>query len=204
MGESINDVKIGTCENLYYVTFEGLKKFSGRKKDQYLKLDSGNRFRFPFPDENNKTPYIHDNYDRGFLLFFPKEIPAEISHNTVFIRQDIQPGYSYGVSIPCPYSEQCLSGVRIWNHENETALEIVQQKFVTTFGKPQLVTVCRCPICKNRAMMEEAEIQAIYDYYVQCSNYSEENKKYLEETLQILQIALDGYNIDLEKNKMYL
>lgn len=67
MGEYVNHlsrgrVKIGTCENLYYVSFqkfasafEFLKQApNNATPEEYLKDGSGFRFRFPFPDEDTK------------------------------------------------------------------------------------------------------------------------------------------------------
>lgn len=70
MGEYIkykgNEVKIGTLENLYYTSYQkynrALKEgmLSGLddngQPEEYVKPDSGFRFRFPFPDED-KLPF---------------------------------------------------------------------------------------------------------------------------------------------------
>lgn len=67
MGEYIkykgNEIKIGTCESLYYTSYqkyeralkEGhLSELPGNDPpEEYAKADSGYRFRFPFPDEDN-------------------------------------------------------------------------------------------------------------------------------------------------------
>ena len=47
MGEYIKNVKIGTCEDLYYTTYNQLKnwKHGGIEREPYLKVDSGDRVR---------------------------------------------------------------------------------------------------------------------------------------------------------------
>lgn len=66
MGEYVTylgrQVKIGTCENLYYVSFQKYQRAyvadmmwrcdGNDYPSEYLKPDSANRFRFPFPDED--------------------------------------------------------------------------------------------------------------------------------------------------------
>src|ERR1700744_2657419 len=67
MGEYVkyrgNDIEIGMGESLYYVTYQKYKKelasgnlsesIGGGPPEGYAKPDSGFRFRFPFPDEDN-------------------------------------------------------------------------------------------------------------------------------------------------------
>lgn len=80
MGECVkyrrSQIKIGTCESLYYVTFykylEALERgqlgyLPGNEvPSAYVKPDSGYRFRFPFPDED-RLPFgeISGDYYRG-------------------------------------------------------------------------------------------------------------------------------------------
>lgn len=66
MGEYVkykgNEIKIGTCENLYYTSYQKYEQAlkDGRLSEvegndsptEYAKPDSGYRFRFPFPDED--------------------------------------------------------------------------------------------------------------------------------------------------------
>jgi hypothetical protein len=85
MGEIIKyngiECKIGTMESLYYTTFQkfsdALEKGQLSKADhnsqpeEYVKADSGFRFRFPFPDEDHLAfGEIIGSYDRGIPILF--------------------------------------------------------------------------------------------------------------------------------------
>ena len=56
------EVKIGTCENMYYLRFED------RHKVIYDYSFTGYRFRLPFPDEDNIGIGNYNEYDRGIDL----------------------------------------------------------------------------------------------------------------------------------------
>lgn len=57
-----NEIKIGTCESLYYTSYQKYEQVlkeghlsalpGNSPPDEYAKPDSGYRFRFPFPDED--------------------------------------------------------------------------------------------------------------------------------------------------------
>ncbi|WP_142685403.1 hypothetical protein [Chitinophaga polysaccharea] len=102
MGEYIKykgeEVKIGTVENLYYVTYpqmenafqKGLLETAPNNcsPQQYLNPDSGFRFRFPFPDEDGFN--ICDSryqYDRGvsFMDYYGQKV--EIVQQKLLHRQ---------------------------------------------------------------------------------------------------------------------
>ena len=56
------EVKIGTCENMYYLRFED------RYKVVYNLSFDNYRFRLPFPDEDNNGIGNYNDYDRGIEL----------------------------------------------------------------------------------------------------------------------------------------
>lgn len=83
MGEYIlvngQSVKLGTCEDLYYVTFQTLQNLlnmgalaqDGQGNDRpsaYLSEKYGWRYRFPFPDEDNIDVGYHSDFDRGVVV----------------------------------------------------------------------------------------------------------------------------------------
>lgn len=95
MGEYIKykqkEVKIGTLDNMYFVSFQKYEKAfkegllaqlpGNESPDKYIKPDAGSRFRFPFPDED-KLPFgdigkFH--YNRGIPVKIepPKERGAK-------------------------------------------------------------------------------------------------------------------------------
>lgn len=72
-------IKIGTCENLYYTSYpkyctalesNRLSREDGNLSPElYAKPDSGFRFRFPFPDEDD-LPFgdVKNKFDRGVAI----------------------------------------------------------------------------------------------------------------------------------------
>lgn len=203
MGEYIRDTKLGTCENLYYSTFEQLKntkEFSADEKSDFLKIDSGYRFRFPFPDENINIG-THEDHDRGFLITIPDSIGVEISHSTTFTRvgfrnANAQRHQEFGIEIPCPQDKENRGTNKIyrWHNEGFLLLEIVQQKYTTQQGGEMLTTVARCPYCGERSQLTKDEILAMIAYFDKAN--TPEVREQNREVLSILGIALQGYEIN--------
>lgn len=97
MGEYISyrgdEMKIGTCENLFYVSFpkyliamrDGLlAQVAGNETPLgYAKPDSGFRFRFPFPDEDKLPLGDIGNFDfrRGVAVKVNPDIDSFLSEN---------------------------------------------------------------------------------------------------------------------------
>lgn len=74
-GES---VKIGTCENMYYLRDDQRHLITGYDFESTLDRD---RFRFPFPDEDDRTPGQYADYDRSI------EIPGYMPENDYPIEE---------------------------------------------------------------------------------------------------------------------
>ena len=122
MGEYIKykgqEIKLGTCESLYYTTYADLEKalenaWPEERKEiaPYMDEKEGYLFRFPFADE---TPDFggYDNCDRVFRVVIPRIFDTikdvEYIHETIFTRKDDVPGFSYGFKSPCPASTSDL------------------------------------------------------------------------------------------------
>ena len=85
MGEYVDYLgepyKVGTCENLYYVTFESMGKIilsalrltGNDNPSEYLKEEYGWRYRFPFPDEDNDGLF---KYEGAFGRVWPVPVPS--------------------------------------------------------------------------------------------------------------------------------
>lgn len=186
MGEYIKhngrDVKIGTCESLYYATFNHLNNHEHGKA--YAAKNAGFLFRFPFPDENFDLGDNIDDYDRGELLAIPAGIGVEICHGKRLLyiegaNKSLVP--HAGIYAECPQSES-FGGMR-WHGSDTLYLEVVQQKY-TDDG---LTTICRCPYCGARSQMLREEMQVISEHYATRDNSEFERS--------IIDISLSGYDI---------
>ena len=153
---------------------------------EYLNPKYKFRYRFPFPDEADGEQ--HENYDRGFQIAVPRSLfkqeKIEIAHDKVFMRNDCTTGWSFGVYIPCPADKTIEFKYNDWNdiHKN-LIVEIVQQRIVNN----QLVTIVRCPFCKQLSRMSEEEITLMHRII-----HTEENR-YDDLTKQVIEVALAGY-----------
>lgn len=65
-------VKIGTCESMYYLRFEDRRKvrpMPGSVNPGSDAVAAELRFRVPFPDEDGKQPGDYEDYNRGARLY---------------------------------------------------------------------------------------------------------------------------------------
>lgn len=160
-------VKLGTCEDLYYVRYADFARMvAARELERYIGsdapaayLDGSYRFRFPFPDEDDRKPFTYDDFDKGFLVDVtaaPDLVTMAEHRHTSASLHPRGGGYNVSVTFPCPQTEDFetvqSSGID-WR-----ILEIVQQRPF----EGSLWTVCRCPYCgvKWRLDAEQAETLA--------------------------------------------
>ena len=63
-------IKIGTCEDMYYIRYEDRHKVGHEPGNVDVARDAdGCRFRLPFPDEDDKQPGEYDEYNRSQRLY---------------------------------------------------------------------------------------------------------------------------------------
>ena len=154
---------------------------------EYLNPKNNFRYRFPFPDES-EWDQPHKNYNRGFQIVIPRNLfkhgEIEVAHDRMFMRNEETMGWSFGVYIPCPADKTIEFKFNDWNgiHKN-LIVEIVQQRIVNN----QLVTIVRCPFCKQLSRMSEEEITLMHRII-----HSEVNP-YDDFTKQVIDVALAGY-----------
>ncbi|WP_214072582.1 hypothetical protein [Mucilaginibacter sp. dw_454] len=184
MGEYVNykgnEIKVGTMDNLYYVTYEKysralaaglLSKLDGSSAPaEYARPDSGFCFRFPFPDED-KLPLGdigRSDYNRG--------LPVKID-----------PG--------------------IYNGAGDGSLktvEIVQQKLVhrEQDGKLILALLLRDPADGNKFRIEDdAFIGKFCREIIRNHVMNEKDKAKKEAYRQVASIISKGYHHSLPKKK---
>lgn len=195
MGEYLNNVKLGTCENLYYTTFEQLKNWKVSKKEEFLKVNSGYRFRFPFPDEKSINIGNYENYDRGYIINIPVKI-FEMNHDKKFLRTDTlgMKGAAIGFSIDCPTTFEVKYR---WENSYLESYEILQQKYVTDeeTGEEELQTVLRCPYCGSSARANKIEATKISDYLLSLAEKYNDDEDKKQELIEIAQTIIAGYNL---------
>jgi len=90
-----SDIKLGTCENMYYLRADQRSLIDGY--EFALEVD---RFRFPFPDEDDVKPGRFEDYDRGVRIpgwSLPETLSGD-EHGSVQFTSSA----GYVLSIPCP------------------------------------------------------------------------------------------------------
>lgn len=157
MGEYANyngeQIKIGTCENMYYLRADQARKVGPLKGNvDPIRDRESIRFRFPWPDEDKVEPGAFDPYNRGLALSLPA--PTDVEHYSVQFTASA----GYNCSIPCP--ESCatsggyatlvpavtlVDGKPLTVHRNGFggAVKVVQQRYVGEI----LTLVCECGGC---------------------------------------------------------
>lgn len=168
MGEYIklangDEIKVGTCENLYYCTYDelqfwvdqGATKLQGNLPPADY-LTNGFRYRFPFPNDPN--PY--DDYSKGIVVHVPPELLHNVEHQR--ICKGLHPaggGYNINAFITCPMSPDADPGAYSIKPDSPIA-EVVQQKAVDG----SLWTVLRCAYCGAKWRLPPDEGYELAEY----------------------------------------
>lgn len=131
-------VKIGTCENMYYLRAGQAHLVTALPGNVDPVKDRGEiRFRFPFPDEDKIAPGRFEKYDRGVALDLP--VPDSVEHTIV---QFTAPGYN--TCLPCPESAAAKDlGLKIHRNGHPGRVIIKQQRWI---GEA-LVLIAECGGC---------------------------------------------------------
>lgn len=162
MGEYVNyknqPVKIGTCEDLYYVSFEKYtsmiplltQEANNLPPEEYSRDNAGFRFRFPFPDEDKLIFTNHESYNRGYLFSVSKELALEVEHRTMSISAKCENTYNINISIPCP-----AGGKLDLKHSpiDNIPMFVKQQKLIDG----ELWVVLECGYCGTKFRLDKEE-----------------------------------------------
>jgi len=105
-------IKIGTCENMYYLRAD--QRHLVPEYDFALDVE---RFRFPFPDEDDIEPGAFEDHGRGVKI--PGyALPETLSGDEHGIVQFIASA-GYNVCLPCPEGPNQIEGLKVhrngWN-----------------------------------------------------------------------------------------
>jgi hypothetical protein len=137
-GESI---KIGTCEDMYYLRFDQRHKVTPVEGNVDPVKDAEElRFRFPFPDEDDKEPGDFFDFDRSVAVACTLPCMAEkVNHRSI---QFFHPS-GLNVLLPCPAGRESIPGVRVHTNGCTKTVLISQQRLVDD----RLVLICKCAMC---------------------------------------------------------
>ncbi len=141
-------IKIGTCEDMYYLRFDQRAMVTAERGSVNPVTDAeALRFRFPFPDEDGLEPgdgRFHENgYHRGIGVHgFTAQ--TDVEHYTVqFVAQA-----GYNVSLPCPessaYAADQPANIRMHRNGCGAVVQLVAQRLIPGIG---LVPILRCTAC---------------------------------------------------------
>ena len=138
-----SDIKLGTCENMYYLRADQRHLVSGYR----FALDV-DRFRFPFPDEDDIEPGAFADHSRGVRI--PGwELPETLSGDEHgFVQFTSTAGYVLSISCPEAFDTPGLGpvdvdGVKV--HRNGfRGYPVVRQQ---AFRSGVLVTLVSCGAC---------------------------------------------------------
>lgn len=146
-------VKIGTCEDMYYLRADQRHLIEGYDFDSCL---GELRFRFPFADEDEIEPGAFADHDHGVRIPGAWSLPAEYDH-VGSVQFKAEPGYL--LSIPCPEGSAFeATGLRIGRNGWSGGYRVKQQKWVDGAWW----TVVGCGSCRGawRLPVEVAETVA--------------------------------------------
>lgn len=153
MGEYVKyngqEVKIGTCEDMYYLRADQVHLVQHTEGNVHPVKDGeagAIRFRFPWPSEDSVQPGAFDEPFKKLGLR-GLSVPEGVEHYKV---QFTAPGYV--LSLPCPESKE---GQAFDVHRNgfSGSVAISQQKWF----EGRLITVCECGGCGAKYRLETWE-----------------------------------------------
>lgn len=149
-------VKLGTCENMYYLRAEQRGLVHGGDAPSNFSAEglAVIRFRFPFPDEDDVEPGHFEDYDRGVRIPGGYRLPETLSGSDGHGMVQFTSQVGYVLSVPCPeqFSEP---GLEAWTViDEDVRLRIGRNGFrgypvvrQQAFRGGQLVTLVSCGAC---------------------------------------------------------
>ena len=195
MGEYIKfqgeHVKIGTCEDLYYVTYDQLLDMVQNGAEQAPHnlppadyLSNGFRYRFPFPNDDG------EDFDKGVVVTAPPEMLSHVQHTRICCP--LTPnggGYGINAFVECPMSTEA-DPAQFSVGPHTRIVEIVQQKVVDGC----LWAVLRCAYCGTRWRLPPDQAIAFVDHIRQAYTDTRSPHTYNAYFLTIADRIEGGYN----------
>ena len=164
-GES---VKIGTCEDMYYLRFDQRRKVHHERGNVNPVADvAALRFRLPWPDEDQIAPGSFKDYHRS-LRVYGYTMPEGVDHGSIRFRHEA----GYLLSMPCPegdgyttpndsrlHSDHTATSIRVHRNGFNGGAALVAQKYIEGVG---LVPIMKCLSCGSMWRVEDvADIESL-------------------------------------------
>ena len=144
-------VKIGTCEDMYYLRLSQRAAVVPEDGNVDPVSDAGDlRFRFPWPDEDGTEPGA---YGAGYkaVAIYGATAPKEVVHGNVqFVTQA-----GYNICLPCP---EGTHNPDIHRNSFSGAVQLISQRLIDG----RVIPIFQCGGCKRMWRIEDpAEIEEI-------------------------------------------
>jgi hypothetical protein len=192
MGEYANyngqQIKIGTCEDMYYLRFQQrheVTSLSGNVDLEDPSILQELRFRFPFPEEDSIEPGAFEDHNKSARVPDTYQ-PSDIEHRTV----QFSARNGYLVSLPCPESAEGHAFPHtIHRNGHGGAVHLVAQKLVGS----ELWAVCRCGGCGSMWRLPKVEGLELAGAFMSHAASLPENDSRRQYHHTIARRILDGY-----------
>ena len=183
------EIKIGTCEDMYYLRFQQRHEVQTLRGNVDLKdseVLQALRFRFPFPEEDRTEPGAYDSHEKSARV--PDSFQAgDIKHHSM----QFSARNGYLVSLPCPESEEGKAFPhKIHKNGYGGAVHLVAQKLVGA----ELWPVCRCGGCGAMWRLPKEDGLALAQAFTdEAQGNAADHPEHSANQLTIARRILDGY-----------
>lgn len=164
-------IKIGTCEDMYYLRFEDREKVAPLPGNVDPVRDACElRFRLPFPDEDDIPPGQYKEFERGLRLYrstlagTPSACCEDFTDETTVKEPGtIQLHHPSGllINVPCYHGHKLPDlgpTVKVFWNGKSHSLELTQLRPVMIEGELQVFPVVRCRHCGQAWRYQWADI----------------------------------------------
>lgn len=152
-------IKIGTCENLFYLRIEDADQVEWLPGNVHAGKDTGLRFRLPYPDEDHLGPGEYEDFRRGLRLYrtlVEDEREWTEDYAPPYVAEDPRPGYfqmhhqpsGLLLSVPCHHGTRLPDlGPHARVHWNGKGHSI--ELYAVKREAAGVVPIIRCRHCGN-------------------------------------------------------
>lgn len=182
-----SEIKIGTCEDMYYLRFQQRHEVTSLPNNvnlEDLEVLRELRFRFPFPEEDSIEPGAFVDHDKSACVPASYQMPEDIEHRTV----QFSARNGYLVSLPCPESAEGKAFPHTI-HRRGHAVHLVAQKLVGN----ELWAVCRCGGCRSMWRLPKEQGIELAQAFADAAKADPEGSERRSYHLTIARRILDGY-----------